>query len=253
MGVNPKRPIAGAAALGAASALLVGCSTADNALAAFSDTRPVSIGIDPDSAEQVVLGEIYSEIFNSMGYAVGVISLKDFAERDAVQLLRTQEVDLVITCTGSLLDAQDHTAARAVAVSGETGEALSVATYDAMLGTFPADIRTVDPSPAQGCGAGFSSPQPSAAQPSAAQPSAAQPSTAPAGKPQLPQNIVPIFTDSKFDRRTVQRINFITRVMATEDIAEAAERVESGEPVRSAVSEWLMEYANITIGLPPEN
>ncbi|AQQ14970.1 hypothetical protein CGLAU_04980 [Corynebacterium glaucum] len=250
MGVNPKRSIAGAAALAAASALLVGCSTADNALAAFSDTRPVSIGIDPDSAEQVVLGEIYSEIFNSMGYAVGVISLSDFAERDAVQLLRTQEVDLVISCTGTLLDAQDHAAARALAASGETGEALSVATYDAMQGTFPADIRTVDPSPAQGCGAGFSATQP-ATQPGTAP--AAQPGTAPAGKPQLPQNIVPIFTDSKFDRRTVQRINFITRVMATEDIAEAAERVEGGEPVRAAVSEWLMEYANITIGLAPEN
>lgn len=238
MGVNPKRSIAGAAALAAASALLVGCSTADSALAAFSDTRPVSIGIDPDSAEQVVLGEIYSEIFNSMGYAVGVISLEDFAERDAVQLLRTQEVDLVITCTGTLLDAQDHAAARALAASGETGEALSVATYDAMQGTFPADIRTVDPSPAQGCGAGFP---------------ATQPGTTPTAKPQLPQNIVPIFTDSKFDRRTVQRINFITRVMSTEDIAEAAERVEGGEPVRSAVAEWLMEYANITIGLAPEN
>jgi len=248
MGVNPKRSIAGAAALAAASVFLVGCSTADNALAAFSDTRPVSIGIDPDSAEQVVLGEIYSEIFNSMGYAVGVTSLEDFAERDAVQLLRTQEVDLVITCTGTLLGTQDHTAARALAVSGETGEELSVATYDAMLGTFPADIRTVDPSPAQGCGAGYP-----AAKQGTAPAGTAPAGTAPAAKPQLPQNIVPIFTDSKFDRKTVQRINFITRVMSTEDIAEAAERVEGGEPVRSAVAEWLMEYANITIGLAPEN
>lgn len=213
------RTLAGTA-LVAVSALCVSCAQSSGLpLLGAPDRTPVAIGIDSASAEQVALGEIYSRILDQMGYAVGVTSLPPRAEADAIEVLRTEQIDLVVTCTGALLNSQNPAAARELAASGEEGEALSQATYDATVGTFPTDVRTVDPSPAHGC--------------------------ADLGPDELPQNIIPVFVDGTFDRATVNRINFITRVMATEDIAEAAERIEGGEPIAEAVGEWLMEYAGI--------
>ena len=206
---------AGAVAIAAAPVVLSGC--------AAEIATPVAIGVDSASSEQVVLGEIYSQIFDQMGYASTVVDLPA-VEADPVEQLRTAGVDLVIACTGELLRSQDRAAAAALAASGEEGEALSVATYDAAVATFPGAVRTVDPSPAMGCADGDDT---------------------------LPQNIIPVFQDATFDRKTTFRLNFITRVMATEDIAEAAAKVEEGEPVGEAVADWLLEYASIA-GAPPE-
>lgn len=209
--------IAGVVGCAAAPVLLAGC-TAER-------PQPVAIGVDASSTEQVVLGEIYSQIFDQMGYASTVVDLPA-DEADPVEQLRTAGVDLVIACTGELLRSQDRAAAEALAASGEEGEALSVATYDAVVATFPGEVRTVDPSPAMGCASGTSADE-------------------------LPQNIIPVFQDATFDRQTTFRLNFITRVMASEDIAEAAAKVEDGEPAGEAVADWLREYASIA-GAPPE-
>lgn len=214
-----KYPAAGAAACAAVSAFCISCtSTPAEQPAPAGDA--VAVAVDHSSAEQVVLGEIYTAIFESMGYSVTQVEVDGADNHNAIELLQREPIDLAVACTGSLLETQDREAATELAASGEQGEALSVATYDALLGTFPAAIRTVDPSPAQGC------------------------KDHSAG---LPQNLIPIFVDGKFNRSTVNRLNFITRVMATDDIAEAAERVEQGEPVEVAVAEWLIEYAGMTM------
>lgn len=186
--------------------------------------EPISvvIGIDPSSNEQVVLGEIYSQIFHAMGYAAGVSSFSGDEALDPLEILRTQPVDLVATCTGAVLEVNDPAAAAALVSSGMEGEELSVATYDAAVGTLVSAMRTVDPSPAQGCGY--------------------------TDGDALPQNIIPVFRDGKFDRGTIQRINFLTRVMSTEDIAEAADEVSQGVPADVAVADWLLEYAGIAPG-----
>ncbi|MEH0146845.1 hypothetical protein V6D40_04100 [Corynebacterium sp. Q4381] len=183
---------------------------------------PVVIGIDASSEEQVVLGEIYSQIFDAMGYAAGVSSFGGAEALDPLEILRAEPVDLVVTCTGAVLETYDSAAAAELAASGMEGEELSVATYDAAVGTLPATMRTVDPSPAQGCGY--------------------------TDGERLVQNIIPVFRNGKFDRGTIQRINFITRMMATEDIAESAEKVGQGVPADVAVADWLLEYAGIAPG-----
>lgn len=187
-----------------------------------SQPTPVVIGIDPSFEEQVVLGEIYSQIFDAMGYAAGVSSFAGEEAEGPLEILRTQPVDLVITCTGTLVSNNDPAAAAELASSGLEGEELSVATYDAAVGTLSSDVRTVDPSPAQGCGY--------------------------ADGDALPQSIIPVFRDGTFDRRTMQRINFITRVLSTEDVAAAVGEVKKGTPADEAVSDWLLEYAGIAPG-----
>lgn len=220
-------PAAGAVVCAAVSAFCISCTSTPAQLPA-AGVDAVAVAVNQSSAEQVVLGQIYTAIFESMGYAVSQVEVNEADASNAIELLQREPIDLAVACTGALLEEQDSTAAAALTTSGEQGEELSVATYDALLGTFPAAIRTVDPSPAQGC---------------KDQSTSAQHGDAEA----LPQNLIPIFVDGKFDRSTVNRLNFITRVMATDDIAEAAERVEQGEAVEVAVAEWLIEYAGMTI------
>lgn len=253
MGSTRNRAIAGAAVVAAAPALLFSCSPNLGEGLGFGmingpAEQPVAIGIDPTSAEQVVVGEIYAQIFNAMGYAVGVSSIAT-ASTDPIDLLRTERVDVVIACTGELLRIEDPVAAEEVEMSGLEGEELSVATYDAMVGTFPSDIRTVDPSPAHGCAPvddeGISAK--SAKKAGGKSDAKARDKDEQEAADPLPQNIVPLFTDGRFDRGTTRRINFITRVMATDDIAEAAAEVRKGVPVEDAVADWLLEYAHIAV------
>ena len=188
---------------------------------AKDDRVPVAIGVDQSSPEQVVLGEIYSRILDQLGFAVGVTNIPNQGELDAAEALRRNPVDLVVSCTGAIVETQYPDAARELVASGASGEDLALATYDSAVATLPAEVRTVDPSPAEGC-AGMTTGE-------------------------LPMNIIPVFRDGKFDRVAVNRINFITRVMATEDIEKAAEKVAAGSTVADATAEWLLEYA----GLPP--
>lgn len=208
-----RKPLLGGLGVVVAPASMAACA---------NEPIPVVIGIDASSNEQVVLGEIYSQIFDAMGYATGVSSLSGEESLDPLEVLRTQPVDLVVTCTGAVLEENDSAAAAALESSGMEGEELSVATYDAAVGALTSTMRTVDPSPAQGCGYTVGD--------------------------QLAQSIIPVFRDGKFDRGTIQRINFITRVMATEDIAAAAEEVGEGVPADVAVADWLLEYAGIAPG-----
>lgn len=209
MGGFSPRAAAGTAVIAAVSAVCAACAPAE------PDRTPLAIGIDATSPEQIVVGEIYNEIFTGLGFAVSVTDVSDRPAQDPVELLRTEELDLTIACTGTLLQQRDPGAAQALARGAAD---LSLATYDAVVGTFPSDVRTVDPSPAQGCG----------------------------GEGKLPRNIIPLVVEGKLDRWAVYRLNFITRVMATDDIAEMAQRVRDGEPVADATRDWLLEYASIT-------
>lgn len=242
-------------AAGLAAATVVAVSTAfvvwpgGPRLAAIASPTPVAIAVDADSAEQVVLGEIYKQIFESMGYAAAVTALPSDASpggTDAVEAVRSGEVDLVVACTGTLLAERDPQAATTLTSAargdsdgspgGGSGKgstsASSEDTYDASVATLPGELRTVDPSPAQGCGD-------DGAMDVAGALTAAS----------LPHNIIPVFRAATFDRRTVQRVNFITRVMATEDIDEMAEDIRDGDSVHNAVADWLAEYAGITAGI----
>ncbi|MEX3505383.1 hypothetical protein [Corynebacterium sp. LK2510] len=194
---------------------------------AADQKRAVEIGVDADSAEQRVLGEIYQQVLIAIGRDSHVTAI-DLGEDDsALDALRTAGVEFAITCTGSLLAQLDPAAARqlerafadveSIAASTEASED----TYDATVGALPGTVMTVDPSPAQGCAA-FA-----------------------ADDAVLPENIIPVFTKTTFSRSEVQRINFITRVLSTEDVAEMAQEAESGEPLDVVVADWLLEYASI--------
>lgn len=244
------RPLS--AALAAAGVLpLVACSDSQDAaqnnsqlLAQEASSRTAAIGVDPDSTEQRVLGEIYRQLLMSLGYDAGLADVDERAEPDPVDQLRTDDLDIVVACTGPLLERRDAGAASQVGTSGKEGQELIDATYDALVGTLPGEISTVDPSPAQGCGQegseGHEDPKNQAGHGAgrAGERNAG-------GGAELPTNIIPLFVDGKFDRWPVYRINFITRIMSTGDLEGLTERVDDGESTSAVASEWLREQAGI--------
>lgn len=221
-----RRKAARAAAVGAATLAALTLAGCQDPLRHDSGPTPAAIGIDARSPEQIVLGNIYQQILNSLGYSASVTDVSGRADSDPVDQLREGDFYVTIACTGPLLERRDRAAAHELADSGMEDADLSVATYDALVGTFPAEVGTVDPSPAQGC--------------------AAQRDDAAAEAAGLPHNLVPLYAEGKFNRWTVFRLNFLTRVMATDDIAEMADKVRDGEPVDDVTRDWLLEYAGIT-------
>ncbi|MET3943467.1 hypothetical protein [Corynebacterium mucifaciens] len=203
-------------ALAASALALGGCSAAG---LQHTGKDPVAIGIDADDPEQVVLGEIYRHILQQLGRPASVIPA-DFATDDTLSALKEEPVDFVVACTGRLVVETNTAAAQQLAEEAEAGaEGMPETVYDAAVAALPASVRTVDPSPAEGC----------------------------SGAGDLPQNVIPLFTAGMFDRGEINRLNFITRVMATDRIEEMVDEVEDGSSVEDALAEWMMEYAHIDV------
>ena len=224
-----RRTTAAVLAVGSALALS-GCAVTEQfvtfGVLQSPSERTLSIGVNPEDSEQLVIGEIYAQVLAAYGRPVGIAANTTFAHRSAMDTLREDNIDLVVSCTGKLLYNFDRATAQTLldgsdADSSAPHNGLADQVYASLVSTFPYDIRTVDPSPAQGC------------------------EGSEAAELGLPENFVPLFKEGKLSRNEVKRLNFITRVMATEDIKEMAERVDKGEPAYQAISEWLGEYAGI--------
>lgn len=222
-----KHRLAALAALALAAAGTTACSAADSLSA--QEKPAVAIGIDATDTEQIILAEIYNRVLTAQGRPVSVTALAGFeGNTDALDMLKRAPVDFTITCSGELLEAQNPEAAKRLAGESEQTRAEADAPYSdrvyaQAVATLPGDVQSVDPSPAQGCGA--------------------------KGKldDELAQNIIPLFSKGILDRGEVQRVNFMTRVMATDEIAEMVEEYEDGTPLRDCVRDWLLEYAQIDV------
>lgn len=214
-----KRALAAAMCVGALA--VSGCASGGKA--------PVAIGIDPNSPEQVVLGEIYRQVLMNQGRPTSVTAVP--FSGSALEVLKSSQIQFAVTCTGQLLHDESPSTAEALSKRGPSEEAgeFSDEVYRDAVAIFPSDLRTVDPSPAQGCGAGFG----------------AEDAGGKSGKDEMPQNIIPVFQKGMFDRGEINRLNFATRAMATDDIVELAEDLESGTPLNQVVRDWLLEYVQI--------
>lgn len=196
----------------------------------------VAIGIDATDPEQVVLAEIYNRVLTAQGRPVSVTALGGFeGSDDSLGMLKLTQVDFVITCSGTLLRAQNPAAARELAGESEAQRTEADAPYTdrvyaAAAAALPGDVQTVDPSPAQGCAAKKGE----------------KGEKASAGEG-LAQNIIPLFQKGMLDRGEVQRVNAMTRMMATDDVAEMVEEYEDGTPLPDVVRDWLLEYAQIDV------
>ncbi|MDK8878843.1 hypothetical protein [Corynebacterium sp. MSK008] len=211
-----RKPYRALAALSLSAVTLSGC--VPNGLQGTTKD-PIAIGVDADDPEQRVLGEIYSRVLQQLGRPTSVTAA-DFSAGDTLRVLKETPVDFVVTCTGRLVEETDAAAAERLKQEAKDEPAgFSDVVYDQAIAGLPSTLRTVDPSPAQSCGRSG----------------------------ELPQNIIPLFDKSGFDRGEINRLNFITRVISTKSLEEMVEDIEGGADVQDTLAAWMMENAHINI------
>lgn len=197
-----------------------------------SDDRYV-IGIEPDSTEQAVLGEVYRVVLESVGQPTVVRQVPEAAEESAIDLVQSGAADMAITCTGTLLEhINPQQADQAVEESKVAGgdvdrndNSFSDDVYEYAVGNFPGGVMTVDPSPAQGCAADGET----------------------AGEGDLPTNVIPVFAKTDLNRGQVYRLNYVSRLLRTDEVADMVDDVEAGEPVNKVVTDWMLQRTKIAV------
>ncbi|MCT1425911.1 hypothetical protein M3G07_06180 [Corynebacterium sanguinis] len=225
-----------AVALGTAAAFaMAACSPS----AGGQRSNDFVIAVAPDSVEQAILGEIYRVLLESVGHPAAVEVIDEAATDPAIDLVRSGQVDMAIACTGTLLSQINPQLAEEAAAdiahddaAGDfNGDTISETIYEYAVGSFPGDVRTVDPSPAQACA-----------------PEGEEPGEGP-----LPTNVIPVFNKSELNRGQLNRLNFVNRVLSTEDLNAMIEEVERGETVRNVVAEWMLQRTKITVDTQSED
>lgn len=179
------------------------------------------VAADPASSEQVVLVEIYRQIIALDGQDVVVAGPSMPSSGDRLDVLLAKEADLAVMCVGELVtDANPGEAGQLLRQAKEhegttNDDELDLATYDAAVATLPADLMTLDPSPAHGCGAEEGE--------------------------GLPQNVIPVFKTGLFDRGVRSAMSQVTRALNTGDLEDMVADVESGEDPAATVNTWMKE------------
>lgn len=185
-----------------------------------NQTRPVSISVDSTSREQLVVGEVYKQVLELEG-RMAHLSIEPQPEvANRVERLRSGSADMIIGCTGTMLDNLDPRAARELKEKfQDSGDLLSESekvdiTYREFVGIFPARFDVPDPSSAQGC-------------------------ESVEATVDLPRNIVPVYHREMFDRNEQQAVNELTRILTEETIEELVDRSAEISSISTAVAEWV--------------
>lgn len=179
------------------------------------------IAVDPDYLGHDVISEVYKTVLGNRG-RFAVIRHEDNLNADPFGPLNEGTADLVVGCTGALLEVVNPVLAEeleaeylAAMQAGETdinsGEWRD-RTFDALIGSLPSHLDTADPSNAQGCSSAN----------------------------ELPQNVVPIYRNPTFSRSDREILNWASGAITTSELQELIGDTEelgrSGELVKEFVA-----------------
>lgn len=199
---------------------LVGCSNAEPG----RDLNPahaktVEISVAGNYREQLILGEVYSQVLQEMGRSTNMSFRDAPGGLTRMEELRVGQTDLVIGCTGMFLHAMDPLRAAELSEGIKAGEFEDPLdqTYQEFLGALPGSATSPDPSSAQGCAAEARAKQ----------------------VPELPQSIVPVYDRELLNRSEVEEINNVTRLLTTADLENLIEAAEEESSTSQAVADWL--------------
>lgn len=192
----------------------------------------VKIAVDPTDEEQMVLAEIYRQIIQFDGRAVGIIPMELADDSTKLDVLLAGEANFAVMCAGSLVTQTNPGEAselnRAVADAAEEGhsdnvEDIPLATYDAAVASLPTVLRTIDPSPAESC--------------------------ANQEHGDLPNNIIPVFKAQLFERGVLRAMNKATRALNTEELDELVKESAKDPDPSHVVNEWIQEKTGMGVAL----
>lgn len=218
MGV--KNVVVGVVAVVGATGLVACESFEPIARPALETGENLYIAIDPDSVENLVLGKMYETVIERNN-RITVLQLDESVGEDPFRGLNDGMVDLIIGCTGELLEHVDPVQARELeAEYREAVEAGDVEvnsgewrdrTYAALLGSLPGHLAAADPSNATGC----------------------------EGENELPQNIVPVYRTPAFVREDRETLNWVSGSMTTAELEELVSVVREEGASSEAVQDFV--------------
>lgn len=212
---------------------LAGCASQDPVAERPSvQTDPVTVGVNYDLAEQMVLGEVYAQGFGRVGREGSVVGLVDSNAR--VQAVADGEVTMSFGCTGELLGLLDPATARSLADEYRNDTAEDKATnaqwkdrvYNAFSKALPGDVMATDPGETVGCDWLGDTEQERAV---SANPGAV-----------LPQFVVPFYRKPALVRQErVEVLNRVAGSLNTKDLSAMVERVREGEDSSTVAEQWV--------------
>lgn len=211
------------------AALLTSCSSSDPQPDPNPNfALPLRVAAVGTTVDQVVLGELITQDLNNRKFpaSLAVHRVDSSSPTPGVEpmsrldYLRSRSADIVVGCTGELLEELDPVTARELMEKYNTikddvtqDEQVQLETYNALAATLPADVSLLDPSPAQAC-SDFSD----------------------SG---LPQNVVPILFNEAIWRTPRYYLNEDLRTLSTKDLSIMLQRTREGIRIADTVAAYI--------------
>lgn len=178
----------------------------------------VRIAVDPDSPQQLVLGEIYIQTLGEEGRSASLVHEQTPDSGSGVDVLEEGTSNFLVACTGNALAGFDMPTAKRLEkereeAGDETDRDFLAETHIAMMSALPTVLTTVDPSSAPGC--------------------------KDHEKVDLPQNFVPIYAKDLLDRDERFAIASVTKYLTTEDLDDLVEEADRTGSVSQTVEHWI--------------
>ncbi len=216
---RPARVIAGVVL---SATLLSGCSSQldTNPFTKSSQSEPISILVDTNETDQLVLAEIYRQELMGQGRDASIVKEEIFQETKGGRSMNPGG-NFYVGCTGAFLNILNPGEARAISkdykkaqkASEPGGEDYLARTHIALMSSLPTDTSTVEPSGASGCEG---------------------------SEPELPENFVVLYQDDLFDREERQAVASLTKFITQKDLSDMAEEVENDDTsAEKVVRSWL--------------
>ncbi|MCS4489865.1 hypothetical protein N7326_05210 [Corynebacterium sp. ES2794-CONJ1] len=186
---------------------------------AASPDRVIIVAVQPHTTEALVLAELYEQALERAGHQA-ILSLDQSGYYSGVDRLSYGSADLVISCTGTLVQARNsglaedlrQRFARDITDPHEQREIV----YAAAMSTLLDNTTATDPSNALGCVDSDSG---------------------------LPEHIMPIYRTSDLDRRSRRAINTVSGVLTTDSLQDIIERAQKVGSAHQAAEEFLDRYS----------
>lgn len=213
-----------AASVAAAGGVLVSCATAEPHTDVVAERLdPVTIAVRDDAPQLQVMAEIYAQALGKADREASVLLVDDdLLPVNMVDGVAAQRLDFVVGCTGDFLLQANPVHARGLAdrAEGNDGQvdpndpSFHVEVFEAFRQSLPAGTMSIDPSSAEACRGSEVAEE-------------------------LPQQVLPVFRSSLFNRDELIALDIYTKLITTEELAQLTEEAEDADSVPAVVGEWM--------------
>lgn len=219
--VGPARAAARRAAagvLGATALTLSACQVAEPLpLSSEVSQREVRILVKADDPIQMIVGEMYVQTLLEEHRSANLVQFEKGSPGDRMEMFASGSADIMVGCTGNLLNLFDPNAARAISAAYTSGDYpdrdFLAETHIALMNSLPHNLATVEPSSAPACENHHNV--------------------------ELPQNILFVYIEDLLNREERKALASLTKFLTTDEIMQVQAKAEELGSTQRAVELWI--------------